>query len=326
MFEDSVIVQSALSAFNNAALYAPAFLWSFVLTLPIYVLVWMFGGDIAEKIGWSRNNMVGKASFWTAIITLGWVVLFGGNYAVLRDDTSTLPFMVAAIVFVASLFIGSHMRFRNIFNRRNLPLIALCVIALGLSDMHAWWGPLLQIGAAFVGMLVGLLARSEMRDIPGILLIVMATTTAILMQPEFFRFGQLGNLTFVHMLGVMLVCALAMATLAVRNIKPSNKIHDSAYIKIKWMVRFVVMLSIALFVMTESVPVFFAVAISLFVLFALSVWHSAKASVTLGDKLYAMTLVVFGAIITMPLICAAGVLCLANLPREDLWNETKYLL
>ncbi|MBO4625928.1 MAG: hypothetical protein J5679_01460 [Alphaproteobacteria bacterium] len=326
MFENAIIVQSALSAFNNAALYAPAFLWSAVLTLPIYILVWMFGGNLAEKIGWSHTNMIVRASFWVAIITMAWVVLFGGNYAVLRDDTSTLPFMVAAIVFVSSLFIGSHLHFKNIFNRKNLPFIALVIVALGLSDMHAWWGPLLQIGAAFVGLLMGLVAKYEMREVPGILLVVMATTTAILMQPEFFRFGQLGNLTFVHVLAVCLVCALAMATLALRNIKPSNKIHDSAYIKIKWMVRFVVMLAIALFIMTESVPVFFGVAVSLFILFALSVWHSGKTSGALGDKLYAMTILMFGMITTMPVICALGVLLLANMPRGNMWDESKYLL
>ena len=326
MFENAIIVESALSAFNNAALYTPAFLWSFVLTLPIYIFLWMFSNDITQKIGWTQNNIIVKSSFWTAIITLGWVVLFGGNYAVLRDNVSTLPFMISAIVFVTSLFIGSHTKFHNVFCRRNLPLIILGIIALGMSDMHVWWGPFLQIGAALAGVLLGMVARSEMREVPGILLIIMATTTAILMQPEFFRFGQLGNLTFVHMLAVLLVCALAMATLAVRNVNPVGKIHDSAYIKIKWMVRFVVMLEIALFAMTESVPVFFAAAVSFFVLFGLSVWHSSKVSSGLGDKLYATTLLLFGAIITMPVICAIGIIILASLPHGNLWDETKYLL
>jgi hypothetical protein len=48
MFDDAIIVQSAISAFNNAALVAPAFLWSALLTLPLYFLIWAFGGKIAE--------------------------------------------------------------------------------------------------------------------------------------------------------------------------------------------------------------------------------------------------------------------------------------
>lgn len=327
MFEDAIIVQSALSAFNNAALIAPAFLWSFILTLPLYILVWMFRGDIMAKIGWSHTNIVTRASFWVAIITLGWVVLFGGNYAVLRDDTSTLPFMVAAIVFISSLFVSSHLSNGwHLFKRTHFPYIALGILVLGLSDIHAWWGPVLQIGAACAGFFVGRVTKNEMRDVPGILLIVMTTVVAMLMQPEFFRFGQLGNLTFVHMLAMILIGALAMATVAIRNVNPSNKIHDSAYIKIKWMLRFVVILDVALFVMTESVPVFLVLVASMFALFALSVWHSNKSSGALGDKLYAMTILLFGAIITMPVICAVGIISLGNLNHGNLWQETKYLL
>ena len=117
-----------------------------------------------------------------------------------------------------------------------------------------------------------------MRDIPGILLIIMATTTAMLMQPEFFRYGQLGNLTWLHLGAMMLVGAFTAATIAVRNIVPSNKIHDSAYVKLKWMARFVSMLGVAVFIMTESVPVFLGTTVALFILFALSVWHSGKSS------------------------------------------------
>ena len=326
MFEDAIIVQSALSAFNNAALVAPAFLWSAVLTLPLYVVVWLFGERIADKVGWNKSNIIGRASLWTAIITFGWVVLFGGNYGVLRDDTSTLPFMVAAIVFVSALFVGSHLQSKQLITRSNFPYIALVVVALVLSDTHTWWGPLLQVGAATVGFVFGRVARSEMRDVPGVLLIIMATTTAMLMQPEFFRFGQLGNLTWVHLVFITIVGMCLVATIALRNIKPSNKIHDSAYVKLKWMARFVVMLAVAVFIMTESVPVFLMTELAGFVLFALSVWHSANQTDVLSNKLYALTILLFGIITTMPAICAIGIVLLRLLPQGNLWAESKYLL
>ncbi len=325
MFEDAIIVQSAISAFNNAALMAPAFLWSAVLTLPLYVLVWALNFDITSRLGWSLH-ILKHVSFWVVLMTFGWIVLFGGNYSVLRDNTSTLPFMVAAIVFVASVFVGSHLRTKIFAKRENWLYVALAAVALGLSDTHAWWGPLLQIGAAASGFLVGHIAKSEMRDVPGVLLVIMATTTAMLMQPEFFRFGQLGNLTWLHLIAIMVVGMLFAATAAVRNIKPSNKIHDSAYVKLKWMVRFVVMLGFAVFIMTESVPVFLGTVAAMFVLFALSVWHSGKTPTALGDKLYAATILAFGIITTMPVISAIGIVCLANLPHGNLWAESKYLL
>ena len=326
MFDDAIIVQSAISAFNNAALTAPAFLWSALLTLPLYWLVWAFGGKIAEHLRWSRGNITMRAALWTVIITFGWVVLFGGNYNVLRDDTSTLPFMVAAIVFVSSIFIGSYTRDIKYARRENIIYIVLILMALGVSGMHAWWGPFLQIGAAFFGFVVGRRAHVEMPAVPGVILITGATLTAMLMQPEYFRFGQLGNLTWVHLLVVLLFGMTAAATVAVRNVNALGRIHDSAYIKLKWMVRFVVALGAALFIMTESVPVFLGVVVASFVLFALTVWHAKKVPSTLGEKLFALTITLFGVLISMPVITAIGIVYYVNMPKSDLWKEIRRLL
>lgn len=326
MFNDANIVQSAISAFNNAALVAPAFLWSAVLTLPLYLLIWAFGGKIAEYLRWSRGNITMRAALWSVVVTLGWVVLFGGNYAVLRDDTSTLPFMVASIIFVAALFIGSYTRDIRFWRRENLLYIILFALALGLSDMHAWWGPLLQIGAAFGGFVIGRRAGVEMPAVPGVLLISGATVTAMLMQPEYFRFGQLGNLTWVHLLFVMAFGALAAATVAVRNINTAGRIHDSAYIKLKWMVRFIVALGVALFIMTESVPVFLGTSVAVFVLVALTVWHSTKLPDMLGNRLFALSVILFGVLTAMPVIVAIGVVYLVSLPRANVWREIRALL
>ena len=276
MFDDAIIVQSAISAFNNAALVAPAFFWSALLTLPLYAIVWVFGGKIAEYLRWSRGNIAMRTALWTVIITVGWIVLFGGNYGVLRDDTSTLPFMIAAITFVSAVFIGSYIRGIEIFKRTNAVYVAMVLIALGMSDMHAWWGPLLQMGAAFAGFVIGRRAKMEMPAVPGVLLVSGATVTAMLMQPEYFRFGQLGNLTWVHLLFVAVFGMAVATTVAVRNVNACGSIHDSAYIKLKWMVRFVVALGIVLFIMTESVPVFLGVAVATFLSGALTVWHAKK--------------------------------------------------
>lgn len=326
MFDDAIIVQSAISAFNNAALVAPAFLWSALLTLPLYLVVWVFGDKIADYLRWSRGNITMRAALWTVITTIGWVVLFGGNYGVLRDDTSTLPFMIAAIIFVASIFVGSYTRDIKYARRENAIYIILVLLALGLSDMHAWWGPILQIGAAFIGFVIGRRAGVEMPPVPGVILISGATVTSLLMQPEYFRFGQLGNLTWVHLLFVGLFGIVAAATVAVRNINTRGRIHHSAYIKLKWMVRFVVALGVALFVMTESVPVFLGTSAAAFVLVALSVWHAKDMPSTLGNKLFALAVMLFGILITMPVITAIGIVYMVNMPKSDFLREIKQLL
>ena len=42
MFDDSLIVASATSAFNNVAVAAPAFFWNAVLCLPLFFGIYAF--------------------------------------------------------------------------------------------------------------------------------------------------------------------------------------------------------------------------------------------------------------------------------------------
>ena len=108
MFEGNMIIQSAVSAFNNAALVAPAFLWWAVLALRLFVLVYFCGGAFLQRVGWNKQNIGSQVAIWAIALTAVWVVLFGGNYAVLRDAETVLPFVVAAIVFVAAGFLGAY--------------------------------------------------------------------------------------------------------------------------------------------------------------------------------------------------------------------------
>lgn len=335
MFNDAMIVQSAVSAFNNAALLAPAFLWWAILAAPIYVMAWMFGGAFVTRMGWNKSVLNTRAAMVAVVMAVCWVVLFGGNYGVLRDGATLLPFMTAAILFVSTLFIGSHLRNVTLPVWREMSrgmrimwalgvFIALAMVAR--SGVHAWWGPLLQVAAVVFGLVVGRAARAEMRSVPGAILVMMATTTAILMQPEYFRFGQLGNLTVVHLLFVMLVGAACAATVALRNINARNRIHRSAYIKLKWMARFVSILGVALFFLTESVPVFLGTTLVLFVSFAMSVWHAKTLAARSGDAMFAFAIMMFGVITAMPAVTAMGVVCLADVGHVDIRRDFGFLL
>ncbi len=321
MFDDAIIVQSAVSAFNNAALYAPAFLWWAVLCVPLFAMVYMYGADFLGRLGWTRQNAGLRTCVTTVVMTLCWVVLFGGNYAVLRDNATVLPFMIAAIVFVASMFITSHVRGTDwakvapyLRGRRAWVIAVLAILIVGLSDTHAWWGPLLQIGAVGLGVLFGRVARAEMRPIAGTLLVVGATTTAILMQPEFFRFGQLGALTAFHLLFLVLIAAALAAVVALQNVNSRGAIHASAYIKLKWMFRFVATLCVVLFVMTESVPVFLGLMVVSFMSSALTIWHRDSVHAGLAELLFAAVLVLFGVITVMPVVIALGLVAMRRVP------------
>ena len=108
--DDVFVVQSAASAFNNMALFSPAFLWSALLSLPLFFMVWMCGNLFMAKIGWDKQNLIANSSVWVAGLTFVWVVLFSGSYNVLRDSLSVLPLMIALIIFLTSLFVSSHLR------------------------------------------------------------------------------------------------------------------------------------------------------------------------------------------------------------------------
>ena len=329
MLNDAVVVQSAVSAFNNAALWTPAFLWWTVLALPLFVMVYWFGGAFMERVGWTRKNLLGNVSVWTAGLTLGWIVLMGGNWGVLRDSLSVLPMMIAAIVFLTSLCVSSHLRNVPLPQMKRSRWVALGVIVcvvLGLSDMHAWWGPLLQIGAFALGVVLGRIAKAEMRPVAGLVLIMMTVVVAMLMQPEFFRFGQLGNLTVVHKLAVMAMGVLAMAIVAIMNVNPRNKIRQSAFVKLKWLMRVICALAGALFILTEAVPVFLGMMAAVFVAFALSVWHTSEINRALGDKMLALLMAGFGVITVMPAVTAMAILYWHSVKSVDFWQESKPLL
>lgn len=335
MFDDVVIVQSAVSAFNNAALAAPAFLWWGLLAIPVFFMTYFCGNAFLDKIGWTRDRLLNRVSVATVALTLCWVILFSGNYGVLRDAASVLPFMVAAIVFVSSLFIGSNMRgaalpvWRGTSRSHKLKMtafVAVVLLAVGLSDTHAWWGPILQIGALVGGMLLGRAMRGVWRAVAGTVLVVIATSVAILMQPEFFRFGQLGSLTIAHLGALMAVGVLGAATVALRNVAPHGRIHDSAYVKLKWMARFLTLFCMALFILTESVPVFLGMIAVAFLSFALSIFHVRVVSVSLSGKMFAAMLGAFGIITTMPAITVLGILYWINQPNGNFWRESGFLL
>ncbi len=335
MFDEVIVVKSAVSAFNNAALVSPAFLWYAILAVPLFVMVYFCGNLFLDKIGWNRNNVIKNSSVVMVVMTFIWMVLFGGNYVVLRDGISVLPFLTAAILGLCGMFVAARTRdaklpqWKNMSRRMRIAVYAagaLILLAVGLTDLHAWWGPILQIGVLAFGVLIGRRGRLNLPVLSGAILIMTSVVVAILMQPEYFHFGQLGNLTVLHMLAIFIFGALVAACVAVNNVVPCARIHRSAYIKLKWMARFIVALGLVLFFMTESVPVFLGTLVAMFVSIAMSVWHADKVSENLGNCLFALTLGMFGVLTTMPVITALGILCWMKLPCADFVRDVRELL
>lgn len=329
MFDESLIVASAVSAFNNAAVVGPAFLWNAVLASPLFIAVYVFGRRFLDSTG-VRPYVTGpRIMFWTVVFTALWVVFMGGNYDVLRDGVSLLPFVTAAILFVASIFVGVNTRAvklpiwygrRDVSNRRrwwiNIAMFAIAMVPVGLSDTLNWWGPILQVGAVVLGMIIGRRAGRQMRATTCAIAVMLMTTIGILMQPELWRFGQLGNLTPAHLIWVLGVGVFAAAAFALDIVNPRGRIHQSAYVKLKWLIRFVTVLCMILFLLTEAVPIFIVAVVMAFGLFAMSVWHSESVPNGLANRALALNIIAFGILTGLVAVTAMGVMWYAVL-RDD---------
>ena len=325
MLDESLVVTSAVSAFNNAAVVAPAFLWNAVLALPLFVAIYFFGRRALDKLGLRSYVTMERSTFWTIVITALWVILMGGNYAVLRDGVSLLPWVTAAILFFAFMFIGINTRViklpiwygaANASSKHrwiiNILFLILFLVPVGLSDVLNWWGPILQIGAVLCGFLFGRWGRANMAPVPWTIGIMLATTIGILMQPELFRFGQLGNLTPAHLIWVLMVGMFAAVAMAAVVVNARGRIHQSAYVKLKWLMRFVSALCMILFLLTEAVPMFIASVVAAFIQFAMSVWHSDAVPPQLGYNAMAITMILFGVLTGAVAITAIGLLLIAT--------------
>jgi amino acid transporter len=341
MFDSSLVVQSAVSSFNNVAVAAPSFFWSALLMLPLFALVYKFGNDFIEGIRWTGLQNPKWRTFNIALCVegsiLAWLILMHGNYEALRDVASILPYAIAGVLFLISASFIQKLKsvkpetpqwYQKLKYKKLVSLLIVFggVAVIGFSGQPTWWGFMMQAAAVICGALVG---RSSSKGVSPILLttlIIFALICIMLMQPEFFRFGQLGHLTILHMLIIIFTGALAMAILAVRHIKPHGKIHISAYIKLKWMARIVAGLCLVLFILTESVPVFLGFAGVLLIIFAMSVWHAESVPETLSKKLWAVLLCSFGIMASLPLITALGIIYWVNLPGGKIWKQSKFLL
>ena len=335
MFDESLVVQSAISAFNNAALALPAFFWLGLLMVPLFYVVYTYGNRLMDMIGWDRFDLQSRIIKWTISLSVIWLVLFGGNYTVLRDSETLLPFVTAALATMGMIYIGDITRkiplpqWRALSKRQRIKYAFFCLLVLaiiGLTDTHRWWGPILQIAAFVGGFWIGRRMKRKINTVPFTLAFIFLFTVMILMQPEFFRFGQLGNLTVLHLVGFVMVGAPIVGTIMLRNFSPCGKIYNSAFIKLKWMMRCLIALAGCLFVMTESVPVFIGLCMLLAGLFWLKIVHAHTVPEHLANRLFMLAIFSFGLLTVMPVISCLAILGWINLPRGNFISEIRALL
>lgn len=335
MFNESLIVTTAVSSFNNAALYSPYFLVVGLFCIPLFFMVYLYGRDFISKFGWKSADIESKVSFWSVASLTVWLVVFGGNYAVIRDSISLLPAGIAMILFLSVAFLTKRTyqleylkKIADKINNKKLKwfLILFALLLVGFSAKPTWWGILLQLSAVLCGFIVGIKTHKKISDILMSALIFGFMSILVLMQPEFFRFGQLGNLTFIHILTLLLCGFFFVTTFVAKYTNACSKIYNSAYIKLKWLCRILSLLAFILFIVTESVPVFVGLMIMCAISEMLTIYHGKQKQEFLSKQSWAMLLITFGVMIICPLISALGIIYLLFISeRIDFKNFSKLL-
>ena len=313
MFNDFSIASTAISSFNNAALVSPLFFASAILALPLFFVVYLYGGDFMAKIGWRKNEVEHKTGFFSLAFLMVWLLIFGGNYAVIRDGISLLPTMIALVLFGLTIVITQQSIKQKYIEKitdkkTELFVFGTLFLLTAFSAMPTWFGILLQLSAVLCGIIIGSRIKKEIALIPATTVLFGFVTVLILMQPEFFRFGQLGNLTLIHLIAIMLTGFCAVTVLATKYTNARSKIYDSAYIKLKWLFRIISVLALVLFVSTESVPVFIGLLVSTALLEMVTIYHGSNNLAAVSKKAWALLLICFGIITICPVISSLGIL------------------
>lgn len=331
MFSDMSIVTTAVSSFNNAALYSPAFFVVGLFSVPLFFMVFLYGGNFISKFGWSNRDLESKFGFVSVLCLLFWLLIFGGNYAVIRDSISLLPLMIGVVLFVSTVFVTNRAKkykyLEKIKNKKTKWFLFLLLLILAVfSALPTWWGILLQLSAILCGLIVGDRFNKNIPDMLLSIAIVGAVTVLFLMQPEYFKFGQLGNLTVIHIAALLICGFLCVTTLALGYTKARSKIYKSAYIKLKWLCRIMSMLALILFVLTESVPIFIGLMMICLLSEALTIYHGKGISEHMVKQSWAMLMISFGIMIICPLITMLGIIYLASIPAKINFKDYTRLL
>ena len=335
MFGDMSVVSTAISSFNNAALYSPYFFVVALFSIPVYILEFMYGRDFIDKFRWSHQDVKSHAGFLSVACLVLWLLIFGGNYAVIRDGISCLPVMISLVLFLSFIFLIRMIKNFGYMDRiqdkrwRWFIFLSLFVLA-GFSAVPTWWGILLQISAVLCGIIVGDRWNVNVSDVSFSTFIFTVVTILILMQPEYFRFGQLGNLTFIHIVTLLLCGFFGITVLVTKYTNARSKIYESAYIKLKWLCRILLLLFFVLFVSTESVPVFFALVGTCGVSEMLFIYHNNRNLKNIAGISWALLMITFGIMIICPVITMLGIIyllfCNVDKSLKSIFKEFMRLL
>ncbi|MCL2749332.1 MAG: hypothetical protein FWE50_04645 [Alphaproteobacteria bacterium] len=343
MFDQTLVVQSAVSSFNNIALRSPDFFWSALLCLPIFAVFWFFSTDISARfLKGGFDNKVKTISTWGMAFVAFWL-LTHSNFSVLRDGVSFgISVLTAVCVFIFSVFAGQRLlpvsqffKIKDKWRKKfDISVPALAAVLIGLCAWYTWQSVVTQFGAAAIGFALGYFMKKSDRQglSPDFTMLFLfgILTFGLVMQPEFFRFGQLGNLTIIHILFLMAALFAIVGSVMQNMVKPRGWLKNSWYKKLMWLARAMAVLIFVLFVLTESAIIFLASAVIFSLQAFLAIRHRSPADAvavkSASEDLWVLSLCLFGILTAMPVLVCGAILLMRAKPKMGALGAIKALL
>jgi len=334
------IVTSAISSFSNQALHGASFFWLSFIMLPIFIAAYYMAPMILSEFFQNKKKRNHSFAAIAEISLAAWLILNHGNWDVVRDGIGFLPYIISVVVFFSVRNAMSRLYiinpkipavWRQLGCARVWAKFAFIGIAAGMAALSAAGGlPLasMQISAVMFGISAGYFTRREVSIYGWTSFLFMTVSVAILMQPEFFRFAQLGRMSPLHLSAVAAALILAPMIFILRHSVAAHFIKDNHYKYIKWFLRFCLLLMMILYVLTESVPILIGLAGAVLVVTFLAAKHATRGTnlTSIGDNLWAVMLIIFGVMTIMPTITIAGILCWQNNGAKYFWRNLKTVL
>jgi hypothetical protein len=260
-------------------------------------------------------------SLFAAVLMFIWLLVHG-NYNVIRDGVSWISMGMAVALMVLAAFIAQRTdwlqryfqfakkqgnKWRRRFCSYAVPVIA--IVLVGLAGAPSFGGFFAQAAFVTAGALIGLRLRAKARKIRNPMIEISQgmffITFLIAMQPEFFRFGQLGHLTVLHLMILAMSALAAAATVAFLYFTPSGKNLK----KIKLLGAMISALLLILFFFTESSVMLLGLGVATFLTSIVAVKHlpAEYNSEKTGEALFAIQLGLFGIMTGMVALTAAAI-------------------
>lgn len=347
--EAQTILGTAASTYRNAALAAPWFLQAALIALPLFIIAWIAHSEIMNRIAPDAKKRPLAMKAWLFLCFALWAAFGAGSFSALRESASLVELAAPIILFFATwgatnaaVKLGSVPATGLGKWPRIVGVIALIVL-VGLAGARNWMNMFLPMSALIGGFLTGFYsARYSVPNARATYAYPVATSSiimlliaaCILLQPELFRFGQLGNLDFAQLAGFAFIAIVAPMTMVlswmVRVKRDKGFLGATAHARVMWLMRLGVLLCAVLFFITESIVMFCILALSAAVFAAISGGHqpysNAKSVNAFIFDIWCMLLAVFGLVAASPAVMFLALIMWRETSHRNLLDQSKRLL